>query len=242
MIISHWDFLKTLIILRVWLLALVWGSFAYRGANFAPNVCILPLLTTCKWDAIFLTVQLGVHFTICGCFANCTASLCLTCASLFAQSFCEFTTQNRHRNTDLFMWPVSTAVSAVWYPLQQFILDIHVFLHDFIWTWTLSWSCFFLLHFASLSAQVIPFYAAKNGKIFPWAEFSDSIYYSALAGLCSDMAEVASTLQVVVKLLTSWLLWGKLPAINVWYSSPRKTNRKTKQTEYVATQLIKEVK
>ena len=99
------------------------------------------------------------------------------------------------------MWPVSTVVSTVWYPLQQFILDIRVFLHDFIWTWTLSWSYFFLLHFTSLSARVNPFYVAKNGRIFPWAEFSDSIYYSALAGLCSDMAEVVCTLQVVVKLL-----------------------------------------
>ena len=86
---------------------------------------------------------------------------------------------------------------------------------------------------------------AKNGRIFPWAEFSDDIYYSApgrpllrhgWSSVCS--AVCSETLYFPV------ITGGKcqLSMFDSARSSLRNTNPKTKQTENVATHLIKQVK
>lgn len=59
------------------------------------------------------------------------------------------------------------------------VLHIIFFLNHFICTWPyhLKVKQLLSLHITTVSVWVNLFYTAKNGRIFPWAEFSDSIYY-----------------------------------------------------------------
>ncbi len=93
----------------VWLLAMVLVNstlFAMRLIEGGQFCAKCTHITSFKFvqialehqDAICLAAQLGMHFTLCGCFENYMASLCLICTGLGAakalQSFCEFAPQS----------------------------------------------------------------------------------------------------------------------------------------------------
>lgn len=132
----------------------------------------------------------------------------------------------------VFMWSASTALFTVCphcsnLPLILAFSSITSFEPEFIiWMW---------IPFSSP-----PLLTAKNGRIFPWAEFSDYMYYSTsgwpLVRWCWSTVHSAVCSETLCFLGTTG---GNYPLsmFDTACCSLWSTNPKTKQTENVATHL-----